>query len=141
MKKRYSVSKALIKASFLFIVISICVSLVPSQSLGHGSSFPQRLLYGMASFYAEKFQGRATASGEKFSQIELTAACNVFPLGTWLKVTNLKNHKSIIVKTNDRLHPKTKRIIDLSTTGAKKLDYVSRGITRVKIEVINPESL
>lgn len=141
MKNRYSFTKNLLKASVLFILINICVSLIPSQSLGLGSSFPQRMIYGLASFYAEKFHGRSTASGETFSQTNLTAACNVFPLGTWLKVTNLKNHKSIIVKTNDRLHPKTKRIIDLSMAGAKKLDYVSRGLTRVKIEVIQPEAL
>lgn len=141
MKKRYSITKGLLKAGALFLIINICVSLIPSQSLGHGSSFPQRMLYGLASFYAEKFQGRTTASGVTFSQTSLTAACNVFPLGTILKVTNLKNHKTIIVKTNDRLHPKTKRIIDLSFEGARKLDYVSRGLTRVKIEVVQPNSL
>ena len=141
MKKRYSITKGFFKAAVLLLIINICVSFIPSQSLGHGSSFPQRMLYGLASFYAEKFQGRTTASGETFSQVELTAACNVFPLGTFLKVTNLKNHKSIIVKTNDRLHPKTKRLIDLSLSGAQKLDYVSRGLTRVKIEVVQPNSL
>jgi len=99
------------------------------------------LLYGQASYYAAKFEGRKTATGEKFGHGNATAACNVLPLGTWVKVTNLRNGRSIIVRTNDRLHPKTKRIIDLSKTGAQKLGYIKQGLTRVKIEVLkgNPK--
>ncbi|HSN60901.1 MAG TPA: septal ring lytic transglycosylase RlpA family protein [Ferruginibacter sp.] len=95
-----------------------------------------RILYGQASYYASKFEGRKTATGEKFGHGNLTAACNVLPLGTWIKVTNLRNGKSIVVRTNDRLHPKTKRIVDLSKTGAQKLGYIKSGLTRVKIEVL-----
>lgn len=94
------------------------------------------LLYGQASYYASKFEGRKTATGEKFGHSNATAACNVLPLGTWVKVTNLRNGRSIVVRTNDRLHPKTKRIIDLSKSGAQKLGYVKQGLTRVKIEVL-----
>ncbi len=96
----------------------------------------KRVLYGLASYYADKFHGRQTATGEIFSQGKVTAACNVLPLGTWLRVTNLKNGKSIKVKTNDRLHPKTRRIIDLSYEAARQLGYISQGLTRVKIEVL-----
>ncbi|MEO6538418.1 MAG: septal ring lytic transglycosylase RlpA family protein [Ferruginibacter sp.] len=95
------------------------------------------ILYGQASFYANKFQGRLTANGERFSQKKFTAACNSLPLGTWIQVTNLKNGKIVVVKTNDRLHPKTRRLIDLTTTAAKKLGYISRGLTRVRVEVLN----
>lgn len=95
-----------------------------------------RILYGQASFYANKFEGRKTASGEKFSHDKMTAACNVLPLGTWIRVTNLKNGKSIVVRTNDRLHPKTRRIVDLTKKGAHKLGYYKNGLTRVKIEVL-----
>lgn len=101
-----------------------------------GSSSSDKTLYGLASYYAQKFQGRQTANGEIFDHGKLTAACNVLPLGTWLKVTNLKNKRSIIVKTNDRLHPKTRRIIDLSYHGAEKLGYIKSGLTRVKIEIL-----
>ena len=66
----------------------------------------------------------------------MTAACNVLPLGTWIKVTNLRNGKSVIVKTNDRLHTRMKRVVDLSRKAADKLDYVKSGLTRVRIEVI-----
>lgn len=95
-----------------------------------------RILYGQASYYASKFEGRKTATGESFGHGNLTAACNVLPLGTWIKVTNLRNGKSVVVRTNDRLHPKTKRIVDLSRTGAQKLGYIKSGLTRVKIEVL-----
>jgi rare lipoprotein A len=97
---------------------------------------PERILYGTASFYANKFQGRKTANGEIFDQNKMTAACNVLPLGTWIRVTNLRNKKSVIVKTNDRLHTKMKRIVDLSRVAATKLGYTKAGLTRVKVEVL-----
>ncbi len=95
------------------------------------------ILYGQASFYAKKFQGRLTANGEIFSHKKFTAACNSLPLGTWIQVTNLQNGKIIIVKTNDRLSVHTRRLIDLTTAGATKLNFISRGLTRVKVEVLN----
>jgi len=60
----------------------------------------------------------------------------VLPLGTWIKVTNLRNGKSVVVKTNDRLHTRMKRVLDLSREAANKLDYVKSGLTRVRVEVI-----
>src|SRR5215510_8558060 len=91
-------------------------------------------LYGTASYYANKFEGRLTANGEVFSQQKMTAACNVLPLGTWIKVTNLHNGRSVIVKVNDRLHYKNKRLVDLSKMAAKKIGYTGHGLTKVKVE-------
>lgn len=96
-----------------------------------------RVFYGQASFYANKFNGRKTANGEIFDQKKLTCACNVLPLGTWIKVTNLRNGRAVIVKVNDRIHPKMKRIVDLSRSAAQKLGYVSSGLTRVKVELVD----
>jgi rare lipoprotein A len=95
-----------------------------------------KILYGTASYYANKFNGRKTATGEIFSQEKMTAACNVLPLGTWIKVTNLRNGRSVIVRTNDRLHSNVKRVVDLSRSAAQKLNYISSGLTKVKVEVI-----
>src|SRR5258708_35774179 len=92
--------------------------------------------YGIASFYAKKFNGRKTYDGSIFSSAKLTAACNVLPMGTWVKVTNLRNKKTVIVKINDHLHYKNKRLINLSKYAAKKLGFTSRGITKVKVEVL-----
>ncbi len=89
---------------------------------------------GAASYYHNSFQGRKTASGEIFSQQKLTCASNVFPLGTWLRITNLKNGKSVIVKVNDRMHPRMKRVVDLSKLAAENLGMLSSGIAQVEVE-------
>ncbi len=94
-------------------------------------------LYGQASFYADKFHGRKTASGVVFSHTKFTAACNSLPLGTWIQVTNLRNGKIVVVQTNDRLSPKTKRLIDLTKSAARKLGFISAGLTRVKVIVLD----
>ena len=109
-------------------------SLPPPTAENHSSS--KKVFYGIASYYADKFNGRPTASGEIYSHKKLTAACNILPLGTWVKVTNLRNNKFVIVKTNDRLHPRMKRIVDLSKSAATALAYTGRGLTQVKVEVI-----
>jgi rare lipoprotein A len=96
----------------------------------------KRVFYGMASFYANSFNGKKTANGEIYSQSKFTCACNALPLGTWVKVTNLRNGRTVVVKTNDRLHPRMKRIVDLTKAAAVKLNFVSAGLTRVKVEVL-----
>jgi len=95
-----------------------------------------KTLYGTASFYSNKFHGRKTASGEIFNQNKFTCACNVLPMGTWLRVTNQRNGKTVVVKVNDRLHPKMRRLLDLTRAGAQKLGYVKAGLTKVKVEVL-----
>lgn len=104
------------------------------KSIKHADS--AQTLYGLASYYSDKFNGRKTASGEIFNQNKLTAACNQLPLGTRIKVTNIKNGDTVIVKVNDRLHPKMKRVVDLSKSAAKKIGLTSAGVTRVKVEVV-----
>lgn len=101
----------------------------------------KKIFYGQASFYSNKFQGRKTANGEIFDQKKMTCACNVLPLGTYIKVTNLRNGRTVVVKTNDRLHPRMKRIVDLTKAAATKLGFVSSGLTRVKVEVIGKKPL
>jgi rare lipoprotein A len=92
--------------------------------------------YGTASFYHNKFQDRQTASGEIFDQEKLTAAHNSLPLHTWIRVTNMRNMKVVIVKVNDRLHKNNPRLVDLSRSAASKLGYIGRGLTWVKVEVL-----
>jgi rare lipoprotein A len=92
--------------------------------------------YGVASYYADKFNGRLTATGAAYSHEAKTAACNVLPLGTWILVTNLKNNKKIVVQINDRLHAKNNRVVDLSKSAAAKIGYIKSGLARVKVEVL-----
>jgi len=137
--------KKLFQILFLFVFSILLNSAYAQKNKSHSKKSPAKekshkkivTRYGIASFYANKFHGRKTANGEIYRSEKYTAACNVFPLNTWIKVTNLKNHKSVIVKINDRMNPKNKRLVDLSKSAAKKLGYFSRGLTRVKVEVLN----
>ncbi len=95
-----------------------------------------KVLYGIASYYANKFGNRQTASGSYYNHKGLSAACNTLPLGTWIRVTNLKNGKKVVVEINDRLHPKNKRVVDLSQTAAAQLGYIKSGLTQVRVEVL-----
>ena len=91
---------------------------------------------GYASFYSNKFIGRKTASGEVFRQDKLTCAHNTLPMGTLLKVTNLKNDKTVTVRVNDRLHHRNPRLVDLSNAAAKTLDFKDGGVIKVRVEVL-----
>jgi len=91
---------------------------------------------GYASFYSNKFIGKKTASGEIFRQDKLTCAHNTLPMGTLLKVTNLKNDKSVTVRVNDRLHHRNPRLVDLSRAAAKTLDFKDIGVIKVRVEVL-----
>lgn len=96
------------------------------------------LLYeeGTASYYADEFNGRQTSNGEIFDMNQLTAAHRTLPFNTKVKVTNLVNGKSVIVRINDRGPFKDDRLIDLSLAAAKEIDMISSGTSKVKIEVI-----
>jgi rare lipoprotein A len=89
---------------------------------------------GKASFYADFFQGRKTANGETFRQKKKTAAHKTLPFGTKVKVKNLKNGKTVIVKINDRGPFVEGRIIDLSRKAAKKLGMLNDGVVQVEIK-------
>jgi rare lipoprotein A len=97
---------------------------------------PIKVQYGVASYYSDKFEGRKTYTDEIFSQEKLTAASNTLPMRTWVRVTNLRNHLSVIVRINDKMHPGNRRIIDLSRAAAVKLGYAGSGLTRVRIDVL-----
>jgi rare lipoprotein A len=92
---------------------------------------------GTASFYANKFNGRKTSSGEKFNNDSLTAAHKKLKFGTYVLVRNLKNDSTVVVKINDRLPQKSKRIIDLTTKAAKQLNFIKSGLTKVEITVLD----
>jgi rare lipoprotein A len=98
------------------------------------------IIIGLATYYAQKFEGGLTATGEIFRHSKLTAASNIFALNTWVKVTNILTGKSIIVRINDRMHPsmtKKGRVLDLTMTAAKQLHIVNKGIAKVKIETLS----
>lgn len=94
---------------------------------------------GLASYYADRFDGRKTASGEIFRNTKMTAAHKKLPFGTMLKVTNLKNGKTVIVRVNDRGPYAHGRIIDLSKAAAGKIGMIEDGLAEVRIESVTSD--
>jgi rare lipoprotein A len=92
---------------------------------------------GKASFYADKFEGQPTASGEKYKHSKLTAAHKSLPFGTKVRVTNLANNESVEVVINDRGPYVDGRVIDLSRSAAEKLGFINLGIADVKLDVVD----
>ena len=91
---------------------------------------------GTASWYGEDFQGKPTASGEPFNMYDLTAAHPTLPLGTLVRVTNLRNRRTVVVRINDRGPIVPGRIIDVSYSTARMLRFQGRGIQRVRLDVV-----
>ncbi|HEV2115508.1 MAG TPA: septal ring lytic transglycosylase RlpA family protein [Terriglobales bacterium] len=96
---------------------------------------------GTASWYGKEFQGKPTATGEPYDMHEFTAAHMTLPLGTWVKVTNLRNGNWVVVRINDRGPVVPGRIIDLSYGAARMLNFKARGLTRVRLDIIQPDTL
>ncbi len=94
---------------------------------------------GTASWYGEFFEGKPTASGEPYDMHDLTAAHPTLPLGTFVRVTNLRNGKSVVVRVNDRGPVVDGRIIDLSYNAARAIGMKARGIQRVRLDLVPTE--
>jgi rare lipoprotein A len=97
---------------------------------------PQYTVVGLASWYGDEFHGRYTANGEIFDENAISAASPVLPLPSYARVTNLRNHRSIVVRVNDRGPYVGNRIIDLSIKSAKLLGFYGQGLARVKVEYV-----
>jgi len=104
----------------------------------HHESSPYQI--GKASWYGKQFHGRTTASGEDFDMFELTAAHRQLPLGTYVRVTDLRNGKSVIVRINDRGPYIKGRIMDLSYSAARMLDFHA-GVEKVRLDIVEPETV
>ena len=102
---------------------------------------PKPYQIGTASWYGEWFDGKPTASGEPYDMYDMTAAHLTLPLGTYVRVTNLRNGKAVVVKVNDRGPIVPGRIIDLSYGAAEALQFRSRGLQRVRLDVIKSSNL
>ncbi|OGG94259.1 MAG: hypothetical protein A2527_05000 [Candidatus Lambdaproteobacteria bacterium RIFOXYD2_FULL_50_16] len=93
-------------------------------------------MLGHASWYGPGFHGKKTANGERYNQSGMTAAHKLLPMGTWVRVTNQENGKSVVVRVNDRGPYKKNRIIDLTHTAAQRLSFDKKGTASVKLEVV-----
>ena len=119
-------NKILLVISCFFIVV---ITKVNAQNKNYVKT-------GIASFYADKFEGRPTANGEIYYHAKKTAAHRTLPFGSIVKVTNLENNKYAVVRINDRGLFVDNRIIDLSKSVAQELGIVKKGLAKVKIELI-----
>jgi rare lipoprotein A len=129
----------------LFFMVFLCVALV---GCGAGN---RRILVGsqcytvvaqykgQASYYADKYHGKATASGELYDRKKFSAAHRNLKFGTMVRVTNMKNKRSVVVKVNDRGPFVRGRIIDLSYAAAVKLDMIKKGVADIILEVLEPD--
>ena len=91
---------------------------------------------GTASYYSAKMNGRGTYSGERFHSDSLTAAHKTLPMGTFVKITNLNNDSTVVVKINDRMGKSSPHCIDVTLAAARKLNFVGKGIAKVLVEEI-----
>ena len=109
-----------------------------TQNIVHPGKVSKTTPYqiGTASWYGDYFQGRATASGEPYNMYDLTAAHPTLPLGSWVRVTNLRNGRAVVVRINDRGPVVPGRIIDLSYNTARVLQFQSQGLQRVRLDVV-----
>lgn len=91
---------------------------------------------GVASYYSDKFNGRRTANGERYDRNGLTAVHPRLPFGSIIKVTNLRNHRSVELRINDRRRFRGGRLLDVSKRAAQELGFVGAGLARVEVEVV-----
>ena len=107
-----------------------------AAACAHRTPAPVRAEEGYASYYGAEFAGRRTASGETFDPEGLTAAHRDLPFGTKIRVTNLDNGRSVVVRVNDRGPYVAGRIVDLSSAAARELGMLRSGLARVHLEVL-----
>ncbi|MGR8933017.1 MAG: septal ring lytic transglycosylase RlpA family protein [Gammaproteobacteria bacterium] len=131
---RMRLSERLVK-TMLPIFLAFFCTFVHAKSTKSNASTAKKI--GIASYYSDKFHGRRTASGERYNKNGLTAEHASLPFGTVLRVTNLKNNRSVKVRVNDRANRHNKRLVDLSKRAAKELGIIHAGLARVEIEVLS----
>ena len=118
----------------MFVILAL-IGLLWVDLLGC-SKEPTHTLQGVASWYGHPHHGRLTASGRRFNMYELTAAHRTLPFGTRLRVTNLRNGRSVAVTITDRGPFVRRRVLDLSYAAARQLGMIAPGTVPVRIEVI-----
>lgn len=125
---------------WLLCILVLCSLFAPAPIRAEDLELlPDRSSVGLASFYAKSLHGRRTASGERLDRQALTAAHRSYPFGTRVRVVNLANGKSVVVRINDRGPFVGSRIIDLSEAAAKTIGMWRKGVVSVRLEPLNLE--
>jgi rare lipoprotein A len=139
--------KAMIKAFCLIFLLAIWVIYSANviaknhnnqqDSIENQEHHTSKPVIGIASFYSDKFNGKRTASGEKFNNSAMTAAHKTLPFGSRVEVTNLRNKKSVVVRINDRGPYIKSRNIDLSKAAARQIGLGHRGTAKVRLQILD----
>ena len=122
--------------SLILFLLSTLILLTSSSVFAQQKPFSQE---GQCSYYADKFHGRSTASGERYDKTQFTCAHMTLPYGTNLKVTNLANGKNVVVRVNDRGPFSPNRIVDVSRAAAEALDMITAGVVKARIEITSEQ--
>lgn len=131
--------KSFCMKQFAGIMLAFAILTTANAQKEVSVSHKRKVIIGIASFYSTNLHDTKTSSGETYAHKNLTGASNNFKLHTWVRVTNLRNGRSVVIRINDHMHKRmaTKgRVIDVSREAAKKLGFLSRGLTRVKLEEV-----
>ncbi|UCC12427.1 MAG: septal ring lytic transglycosylase RlpA family protein [candidate division WOR-3 bacterium] len=118
------------------LILFIGINLDCASQCCVGSAHSGFVQYGKASYYGDEFHGRKTSSGEVYDKWKYTCAHRELPFGTRVRVTNLSNNKTVVVRVNDRGPFVKGRVIDLSFVAAREIAMLKAGIVKVKIEVV-----
>jgi rare lipoprotein A len=120
---------------FLLLLATGCATSRPTVSRPTDAAAGFQV--GIASFYADKYHGKPTASGELYNKNGLTAAHRSYPFGTRVRITNLQNERSVVVRVNDRGPFVSGRVIDVSLAAARELEMTRNGLARVQIDALS----
>src|SRR6476469_8384975 len=123
-------------AKYAAVPHNLIESAKPSAGVSRNRASARPYQVGTASWYGEDFEGKPTASGEPYNMYDLTAAHPTLPLGTFVKVTNLRNRRAVVVRINDRGPVVDGRIIDVSYSAARVLRFHSAGLQRVRLDIV-----
>ena len=126
----------LISLLVTLLFVAGCAGTGPMIRGGSDSGRDRSEVVGFASFYGSEFHGRRTASGERYDQDELSAAHRTLPFGTRVRLTNLKNGRTVVVRVTDRGPFRRGRIVDVSKRAARELGFIRAGVARVRLEVL-----
>lgn len=114
------------------------VATTPTDPAPAAVAAPADYIPSFASYYARRFEGRRTATGERYDPAKMTAATRDFPLHSWLKVINPANGREVIVRINDRTGKRKTPLVDLSRAAAKELGFLGKGKIRVHVIPVSP---
>ncbi len=124
------------RAILAFAALLVCTACHQNLRPSAEPKRPPEHVEGMASFYGPGLEGHLTANGERFDPKAMTAAHRTLPFGVRVRVTNLENGRSAIVRINDRGPYAHERLIDVSMAAARVLDMLRRGVARVRLEIL-----